>query len=212
MNKILDQIKSTISNLRKGTTKETPSQSSVNWFSKKLKNIKNITKGTFNPQKESVKKSIISEKLASRAFKYKKSGYIYFFNYQPPNTDKLPFYDKFPLVLSMGFNGSDLIGINLHYLPIRIRLYVVYKILKSIPANSKESTRIRINSILTSRVIRKYIMVLGEKYELKNIRSKIKLVTPDEFMIMCFLPIQKFIKKQEPQVNSYVKNLIKGVK
>lgn len=212
MNKILDQIKSTISGIRKGTVKEKPSQSSINWFSKKLQNIKNITKGKVNPQSETTKKSIINDKLAIKAFKYKKSGYIYFFNYQPPNANKLPFYDRFPLVLSMGFRGSNLIGINLHYLPIRIRLYVMYKIVKSISTLQKENSRIRVNELLTSRVIRKYIMALGEEYSSTGIRSKIKLVIPEEFMIMAFLPAEKFAKKQTPQVRQHINKILKGIK
>jgi hypothetical protein len=212
MNKIIDQIKNTISGLRKGNVKETPSQSSVNWFSKKLQNIKNTTKGKVNPQNDSARKNIINEKFATKAFKYKKSGYIYFFNYQPPNSRNLPFYDRFPLVLSMGFNGSNVVGINLHYLPIRIRLYVMYKVVKSISSNPKENSRIRVNSLLSSRVIRKYIMALGEEYTATGIRSKIKLVTPDEFMIMAFLPLQKFAKKQAPQVNQHIRSIIKGIK
>lgn len=211
MNKIIDQIKSTISGLRKGSIKETASQSSMNWFSKKAQNVKNITKGKINPQSDTVRKNIIKDNFATKAFKFKKSGYIYFFNYQPPNSKNLPFYDRFPLVLSVGFRGSNVVGINLHYLPIRIRLYVMYKIVKSI-ANTKENSRIRMNGLLSSRVIRKYIMALGEEYSSAGIRSKIKLVTPEEFMIMAFLPLHKFAKKQAPQVNQYIKSVLKGIK
>lgn len=212
MKNILEEIKTTISSLRKTPSGDKPSTSSVNWFSKKLQSLKTITKGQLNPEKKSTKKDIISDKLASKAFKYKKSGYIYFFNYTPPNAKYMDFYDEFPLVLSLGFSGSKMVGLNLHYLPVRIRVYVVYKIVKSMSTTAKEGTRIKIQSLFTSRVIRKYIMLLGEEYEMRGIRSKIKLVTPDEFLIMSFLPVQKFRKKQQQQITQKINKLFRGIK
>jgi hypothetical protein len=212
MNQVIQEIKNTINGLRSGTVKETPSPASISWFSKKVQNIKNISKGGINPQQDKTKKTIINDYLATKSFKYKKSGYIYFFNYLPPNAKELPFYDRFPLVLSLGFEGSKLIGVNLHYLPPRIRLYVVYKIMKSLSTNTKEGVRIKINSILSSRVIRKYIMILGEQYDMRGIRSKIKLVAPEEFVVMSFLPMQKFAKKQQPQVIQHINKIFRGIK
>ena len=120
MNKIIDQIKSTISGLRKGNVKETPSQSSVNWFSKKLQNIKNTTKGKVNPQNDSARKNIINDKFATKAFKYKKSGYIYFFNYQT-------FFKYFSKIFSNLYNLSYF-----KYLSYGIVSSFIYSILPSI--------------------------------------------------------------------------------
>jgi hypothetical protein len=213
MKNILQDIKATISSLRSGKINDgKPSTSSIKWFSKKVQSLKTITKGAVNPQNKKVKTDIINDGIASKTFRYKKSGYVYFFNYIPPNAKQLAFYDEFPMVLSLGFSNNKLIGINLHYLPTRIRLYVVYKIVKSMSSTAKEGTRIKVQSLLTSRTIRKYIMILGEEFDMRGIRSKIKLVSPDEFLTMSFLPVQKFRKKQQPQVTQQINKIFRGTK
>jgi len=79
-------------------------------------------------------------------------------------------------------------------------------------STAKEGTRIKVQSLLTSRTIRKYIMILGEEFDMRGIRSKIKLVSPDEFLTMSFLPVQKFRKKQQPQVTQQINKIFRGTK
>ena len=55
-------------------------------------------------------------------------------------------------------------------------------------------------------------MVLGEEYNFRGIRSKIKLVTPDEFLTMSFLPVQKFKKKQQGQIDQKIRKMLRGLK
>jgi hypothetical protein len=215
MNQIIDQIKTTLSGIRKGKQEQKPSQNSVNWFSKKLQTVSAATKGKVNPNRDNFKKQIINEDvLAKKAFKYKKPGYIYFFHYQPPDARKLPFYDRFPIVLSLGFAGTTMIGLNLHYLPLRIRLALMLRILKSIAANSKPSNRIRVNTLFSSPLFVKYIMASTkfglERFDMRGIKSKIKLVTPDEFIVMAFLPVQKFVKKTDKAAYRMFNQVIRG--
>lgn len=217
MNQIIEQIKTTLSGLRKGKEQGKPNQSSVTWFSKKLQNIKTTTKGKVNPQTDSLKKKIISEDdLAKKAFKYRKPGYIYFFNYQPPNAKNMPFYDRFPLVLTLGFGGTTMLGLNLHYIPPRIRLGLLLRILKSMSSNPKQGTKIKINSLLSNTLFVKYIMAsskLGlERYDMRGIRSNIKLIAPEDFVVMAFLPVQKFAKKTDKMAYKILNNIIRGNK
>jgi hypothetical protein len=164
MKQILQSIQSAISSLRKDGKEPQPSVSSINWFSKKVNSLKSITKGQINPKQANIGKQILQQtEKASKTFKYKKSGYIYFFNYIPPDKKNYNFYDSFPLVLSLGFTRNQMIGVNLHYLPIKVRLFVIYKLIKSLMINPKEGARIRVQSLFTSRTIREYISLLSEQ-------------------------------------------------
>lgn len=84
-------------------------------------------------------------------------GKLYFFEYVAkyggmgsdiPTSQQLPVWDRYPLVLPFTTAPNGFIGINLHYLPIRARAWLLDKLLgtANIPAN-----KLRINwQILSS--------------------------------------------------------------
>lgn len=212
MKNILNQIQSTLSQKSSEQKKDENKTSSIKWFSTKIQKIKNETKGKINPESNSTKKTILNESKSSKTFRFKKPGYMYFFQYVPPNAKQLPFYDEFPIILSLGFTANYAIGINLHYLPPRIRLLFALQITKSMVDAKNDISKVRIGSLLANKTIRKYIYALSEQYYYAGIRSKIKLIGPKEFMIMSFLPMQKFKKKQSPQIYKFINQAIKNIR
>lgn len=75
----------------------------------------------------------------AKKYKYRKnimySGGLFAFQYFNPkfkNTDSLPYFDNFPLVLSLGAvttkNGIRNLGFNLHYLPPNVRIIVLCEV------------------------------------------------------------------------------------
>ena len=48
-------------------------------------------------------------------------GNLYFFHYNPKHADTLPYYDVFPLVLVLAKYNDGFLGLNLHYLPVKMR-------------------------------------------------------------------------------------------
>lgn len=69
--------------------------------------------------------------------KFIKQGHLYTFKYFNPKykgTSVLPWFDKFPLVLSLGpvatKNGIRIIGFNLHLVPPKIRIVIILFIFK----------------------------------------------------------------------------------
>jgi hypothetical protein len=81
-----------------------------------------------------VKKNV-NEKVVSPYNTYLRPGKIFIFNYDPKTKDILEFYDRNPIVLSLGLketksNGPLDLGINLNFLPFKIKLVVfdvIYK-------------------------------------------------------------------------------------
>ena len=52
------------------------------------------------------------------------------FDYKPIGSDKLPYYDKTPLVIPLYGDAKTFTGLNLHYLPPKFRakvLDIIYK-------------------------------------------------------------------------------------
>lgn len=211
MKNIIDSIQNTLKQLPQTQGKETENNSSK-WFANKIEKIKTISKGKINPNTPSTKKTILNESKASKTFRFKKPGYIYFFQYLPPNAKQLPYYDEFPIILTLGFGKNQVIGLNLHLLPVRIRLIFALQIIKSMVDADNDISKVRIAPLLSNRIIRKYIYAVAEGYYYAGVRSKIKLVGPKEFMIMAFLPVEKFKKKQAPQVRKIVASLLKNIK
>lgn len=198
INNILNLVKN-LPNSSKNVGKNTAS--SLNWFSKQLSTIKADPTTT---------KKIIEDKTSKR-FKYRKPGYIYMFRYVPPDKKELEFYDEFPVIITFGFSGNVVQGINLHYLPIRIRLILLLQILKSLTGEG-ETAKIKLQNLLKSSTVRKYISVMTEEFHFGGIRSKIRHITPDEFVIMSLLPVQKFKKKTQTQVYSQIRSKIRNIK
>ena len=48
-------------------------------------------------------------------------GRMYTFFYDPKTKDKLPYYDRFPLIIMVKPAPGGFYGINLHYLPMGLR-------------------------------------------------------------------------------------------
>lgn len=205
MKEIIAKIQETLTSFNKDRLdskgKAKKQTSSIKWFSDQTKTMKLDEKET---------KNIISEKT-SRKFEYKKPGYVYMFRYHPPDKKEMPFYDEYPLILTLGFSGNTVVGINLHYVPEKTRLAMVLLLLKSV-TNDKDNAKVRIQNVLKSSIFRKYIHVLGEEFYFMGIKSKIRHVTPDEFVIMSFLPTHKFKKKSKSQIHSTVRSEVKKTK
>ena len=84
---------------------------SLRWFQRK---VKQATKG----DKVSIK-SVLSRKelMVARLL----TGRMYHFRYDPKWKVKLPYWDTFPLVIPIDSYSDGFDGLNLHYLPVKLR-------------------------------------------------------------------------------------------
>ena len=87
---------------------------SVSWFRKKIKE--------FGAPKSA---ELVREgKRSNTPF----LGRLNMFFYSPKYKDKLPYYDRFPLVLPLERYRGGFMGINMHYLPIPLRVKLLDKL------------------------------------------------------------------------------------
>ena len=73
-------------------------------------------------------------------------GRLNMFFYDPKLKAKLPYYDRFPLVLPLERYSDGFLGINFHYLPIPLRIRLLDRLV-DFSSNTKfdESTKLNVN-------------------------------------------------------------------
>ena len=57
-------------------------------------------------------------------------GRMYLFFYDAKTKDKLPYWDRFPLIFILEITQDGFTGLNLHYLPPRLRVRFLYELYK----------------------------------------------------------------------------------
>ena len=79
-------------------------------------------------------------------------GRMYFYFYDPKTKDKLPYYDRFPLVLPIEQYNDGFLGLNLHYIHPKQRIILLDK-LSEYANNTKfdKTTKLRLSYDLLSR-------------------------------------------------------------
>jgi len=168
------------------------SRRSLGWFRRK---VQKATKGS----KVSTT-SIMSRKdeLTSRIL----IGRMYHFKYDPKLKKQLPYYDIFPLVIPIETYSDGFLGLNLHYLPPRLRARLMDKLFSTInDERLDERSKLRVSySLLAGAAKFRLFQPTVKRYLNSHVRSRFLLIPPQEWQIALFLPTQRFQKARDKQV------------
>jgi hypothetical protein len=126
-----------------------------------------------------------------------RSGFMYHFYYNPKTKEKLPYYDRFPLIVMVQRAKGGFYGINLHYLAPMRRAYLLSQ-LESIASNKlwNDNTKLNISyNILKSFAKFSDFRPCFKRYLHNHVESGFLFVPSSHWDIACFLPTQKFEKK-----------------
>ena len=128
-------------------------------------------------------------------------GRLNMFFYDPKYKKTLPYYDTFPLVLPLEKYPDGFLGINLHYLPISLRIRLLDR-LNDFSNNTKfdESTFLNVSYDKVKNL--QSIKPTIHKYLSGYVRSRFRRIDADEFVIATLLPVQRFKKATASQVYS----------
>jgi hypothetical protein len=129
-------------------------------------------------------------------------GKMYFYFYDPKLKDELPFYDRFPLVIPIKRYNDGFLGINLHYLPPKIRIILLDK-LYAVLNNERydESTKLRLSYNLLDGTQRfKEFRPCLKRYLTKHIESRIVEIPFNDWEIVSFLPSEYFVGARKATV------------
>ena len=126
-------------------------------------------------------------------------GKLNMFFYDPKHKKTLPYYDTFPLVLPLEVYTDGFLGINMHYLPIPLRIKLLDKLVDySNNTRFDETTRLVVDysKLKSIRLIRPTI----HKYLSGYTKSQFRRIDADEFTIATLLPVQRFKKASSTEV------------
>lgn len=152
---------------------------SVNWYKEKIKEF-----GT--PKALDL---IRDGKRRKRPF----NGRLNMFFYDPKFKEKLPYYDTFPLVLPIEAYSDGFLGLNLHYLPIPLRIRLLDRLV-AYSNNEKYDETTRLNVSYTGLKNIALIRPTIHKYLYGQTKSDFRRIDVDEFTIASLLPVQRFKK------------------
>ena len=122
-------------------------------------------------------------------------GRLNMFIYSPRDAKKLPYYDTFPLVLPLEQYSDGFLGINLHYLPMKLRLTLF---------NEKTVLNVTYNKVKGIRLVKPTI----HKYLAGYTRSQFRRIDADELTVATLLPVQRFKKASADAVWSDSRKMV----
>ena len=126
-------------------------------------------------------------------------GNLNMFFYDPKFKNKLPYYDRFPLVLPIERYSNGFLGINLHYLPIPLRIRLLDELMDySTDTNFDSKTKINANYSKLKNV--KLLKPTLKRYLAGKVKSRFRRVDADEFTVATLLPVQRFSKSSAAKV------------
>ena len=131
-----------------------------------------------------------------------RTGHMYHFYYDPKGKGTLPYYDRFPLIFMVGPAEKGFYGINLHYLPPKLRAALMDS-LYSITTNKRydENTRLRLSyDLLKSATKYRYFKPTFKHYLTAHVNSQFMKIDSAEWDIALFLPTERFEKAGKARV------------
>ena len=135
-------------------------------------------------------------KQATRPF----FGRLNMFFYDPKLKQKLPYYDRFPLVLPLEKYGDGFLGINFHYLPIPLRVRLLDRMV-DFSSNTKfdESTVLDVDYSAVKRI--RLVKPTLKRYLAGKVKSRFRRIDADEFIVATLLPVARWSKAEAAQVH-----------
>lgn len=159
---------------------------SMDWL---VRNIEELTEGKD-------RKLILELKRESDPRIIPRIGKLYMFSYLAKHRKTLPYYDAFPMILVVNVNKKEeyMLGINFHYLPLKVRA-AVFKSLLILLNNKKwdDTTKFKVTwAILQNLSTSPFIRPAIKRYNFEQLRSKFIIVEEEEWDIVTMLPTHIF--------------------
>ena len=134
-------------------------------------------------------------------------GRLNMFFYDPKYKKTLPYYDTFPLVLPLERYDDGFLGINLHYLPMTLRIRLLDRLV-DYSNNTKfdESTRLAVDYSKLKKI--KLIKPALKRYLAGRVKTQFRRIDADEFTVAALLPVQRFKKASAKEVYSDSRKMI----
>lgn len=171
------------------------SKPALNWYRQQISNLGNINK----------------LKLLGDNIKYQQSrpeiGRFCMYFYSPKYKEELPYYDAFPLILTLPSEKYEIAGLNFHYLSPMDRLKLLQAIMEIQGSNFSESHKLIATYELVKGATELYKPTY-HAYLYKHIKSRVVVIPMESVVPAVFLPIASFKKASQTKVWSAGKKLL----
>ena len=129
-------------------------------------------------------------------------GRMYMFRYVPASRYELPYYDRFPLVLLLSRDNNGFMGLNMHYLPPRMRYIFLNKLMRYAaltPENEVYRLKVSYEILKMTSRLREYKPAL-KRYSYDQLRTIIIPILSTEWQNVLNLPLEGFVKQKKTTV------------
>ena len=127
-------------------------------------------------------------------------GNLYFYKYDPKTKDTMEYYDQYPMVFPFVSLNDGWIGLNMHYLPINLRIQL-FDVLWKLRKNNRldDTTRLKMSwDILQGLSKFNLAKPCVKRYLFTHVKSKPIIIESEHWVTALMLPLQRF-KKQNDQ-------------
>ena len=164
-------------------------QLSVEWFQRKIREL-----GLDLVKRQAYMTSDLGQLVSG-----KEEGLMYLFAYDPKHKKTLPYYDTFPLVIPFDVQDGTMLGINLHYLPVRLRVKLFDRLME-LSVNNR--TKIQVTwDLLKGYAQFPEVKPCVKQYLFTHIASRRLLkIHPTDWRLAVNLPLQSFQKASDRAV------------
>lgn len=157
-------------------------------------------------------KKLIDPKNVRTQITYQNMGQMFMFFYNPKHKDTLPYYDRFPLVFPIDLYDGGFLGINLHYLPQKLRATLMDALYTTI--NNKKNdktTKLRLSyKILKESSRMRYFKPCLKSYLNGHVLQKFLYIDPNNWDKALMLPTEQFMKKTKFDVQRESARMVTG--
>lgn len=129
-------------------------------------------------------------------------GNLYMYAYDPKTKEDLPYYDRFPLVFPFRKTADGFYGLNMHYLPYDLRIYLLDALL-TFKTNNRwdDTTKIKYSWALIDGVSRyKAAHPCVKQYLTGHVKSQFRKVSSEDWATAMLLPVERFVGASKQQV------------
>ena len=126
-------------------------------------------------------------------------GRLNMFFYDPKLKAKLPYYDRFALVLPLERYSDGFLGINFHYLPIPLRIRLLDRLV-DFSSNTKFDESTKLNVSYTGVKDIRLVKPTLHRYLSGRVKTDFRRIDADEFTVATLLPVQRFSKASAAEV------------
>lgn len=139
-------------------------------------------------------------------------GKMLFYKYDPKFKDVLPYWDMYPLSILLEATSTHMLGLNLHYLPPKLRVLLMTKLMDTLNNHRLDrTTKMKVSyQILLSASKYKLFKPCLHKYIINHVKSKINIIRPAQWPMAVMLPVANFKGASPTAVWADSKQIISG--